>query len=97
MRYLVAAYNNDDVRSEMHVTTPDARDQLESERQWVKTFAFDNCSADAGAGDYICQFDMVTKVHADDPDTAMGEITVTVAPADRPGWYMAADAGCGGG
>jgi len=36
-------------------------------------------------------------VQADDPNTAMGEITVTVAPARRPGWYMSADAGCGGG
>jgi len=40
---------------------------------------------------------MVAKVQPGDPDTGMGEITVTVAPAQRPGWYMYADAGCGGG
>ena len=132
MRYLVAAYNAHDLASEMHVTTPDARTQLESERQWVNTFSFDNCQVDGTQGDYICTFDMVSMVPtpsastsadpapdntaADNtapdntaPDdtvvastdstgavTQMGEITVIVAPALRPGWYMYASEGCGG-
>jgi hypothetical protein len=109
MRYLVAAYNAHDLRSEMHVTTPDARTQLETERQWVNTFSFNNCQVDGTQGDYICQFDMASMVATASPGTgtaagntssatatAMGEITVLVAPADRPGWYMYGNMGCGG-
>jgi hypothetical protein len=113
MRYLVAAYNAHDMTAERHVTTPDARTQLESERQWVNTFSFDNCQVDGTQGDYVCTFDMVSMVptpsasaSADDTvidstdstgaATEMGEITVIVAPALRPGWYMYASEGCGG-
>jgi hypothetical protein len=127
MRYLVAAYNAHDMTAERHVTTPDARSQLESERQWVNTFSFDNCQVDGTQGDYVCTFDMVSMVPtpsasasadstaggsapdnattdgtvADSTDstgaaTEMGEITVIVAPALRPGWYMYASEGCGG-
>ena len=101
MRYLVAAYNAHDLTSEMHVTTPDARTQLEAERQWVNTFSFANCDVDGSQGDYICTFDMASKVApastGTDPAAAqMGEITVLVAPALRPGWYMYANMGCGG-
>jgi len=39
MRYLVDAYNAHDVTAEMHVTTPDSRTALETERQWVQTFS----------------------------------------------------------
>jgi hypothetical protein len=116
MRYLVAAYNRHDIAAEMHVTTPDSRAALETERQWVNTFSFDSCTPNAGAGDYTCQFDMVSMVPAPAaPDstaaaststdgtaavsipaaTEMGEITVIVAPAARPGWYMYASEGCG--
>jgi hypothetical protein len=119
MRYLVAAYNRHDIAAEMHVTTPDARTQLESERQWVNTFSFDNCAVDGTQGDYICTFDMTSMVPtaaagspdpvsptpdgtATDPGTVsipaaveMAEITVIVAPAARPGWYMYASEGCG--
>jgi hypothetical protein len=110
MRYLVAAYNRHDIAAEMHVTTPDSRSALEAERQWVNTFSFDNCTANPGSGDYTCQFDMVSMVPAAPaPDstaadsaavstpaaTQMGEITVIVAPAARPGWYMYASEGCG--
>jgi len=104
MRYLVAAYNAHDITSERHVTTPDSRASLEGERQWVNTFRFDHCDS-IGGSDYQCQFDMVSKVATGTTGTddfgndlqSMGEITVTVAPADRPGWYMAANLGCGGG
>jgi len=110
MRYLVAAYNRHDITAEMHVTTPDARTQLEAERQWVNTFRFDSCDVDGGQGDYVCMFDMVSMVPTPAADagsidgtqadanagTEMGEITVIVAPAARPGWYMYASEGCGG-
>jgi hypothetical protein len=104
MRYLVAAYNTHDIVAERHVTTPDSRDSLEQERQWVNTFRFDNCSP-SGASQYWCVFDMVSKVATQTTGSddfgndvqSMGEITVTVLPADRPGWYMAANQGCGGG
>jgi hypothetical protein len=117
MRYLVAAYNAHDLTAEKHVTTPDARTQLESERQWVNTFSFDNCQVDGTQGDYVCVFDMASMVPTPSAsaaaDTAtdgtatdstgstgaateMGEITVIVAPALRPGWYMYASEGCGG-
>lgn len=96
MRFLVAAYNDHDITAEMHVTTPDSRAQLEQERQWVKTFSFDNCSVNPGGGDYTCQFDIVTAVQPDDANVAMGEITVIAAPAARTGWYMYANYGCGG-
>jgi hypothetical protein len=107
MRYLVAAYNAHDIVSERHVTGPDARASLEGERKWVNTFRFDHCDS-AGGSQYWCVFDMVSKVAATTTTTvaggdnfgndlqSMGEITVLVAPAARPGWYMAGNLGCGG-
>ncbi len=105
MRYLVAAYNLHDLKAEMHVTTPDSRAALENERQWVNTFSFHSCTLNPAGGDYSCQFDMVSKVKTTDQGTdgfgadiqQMGEITVLVAPAQRPGWYMYYNEGCGGG
>ena len=106
MRYLVAAYNSHDIAAEMHVTTPDSRAALETERQWVNTFSFHSCTLNPGGGDYSCQFDMVSKVKTatnddfnpfgEDVVENMGEITVLVAPAQRPGWYMYFNEGCGG-
>jgi hypothetical protein len=98
MRYLVAAYNAHDLTAERHVTTPDSRDQLETERQWVNTFRFDSCTP--GVGDYSCTFDMVSMVASAAPSASsdasqMNEITVVVAPAKTPGWYMYANEGCG--
>jgi len=114
MRYLVDAYNAHDVTAEMHVTTPDSRTALETERQWVQTFSFHSCTPNTGAGDYSCRFDMTSMVpglaipSASATDTsasdafgstpaAMNEITVLVAPATRPGWYMYYNMGCGDG
>gem|GEM_PF-1338990 len=115
MRYLVDAYNARDLTAEMHVTTPDSRTALEGERQWVQTFSFHSCTANAGAGDYSCRFDMTSMVPglaipsaSASTDTSasdafanagatMNEITVLVAPATRPGWYMYYNMGCGDG
>jgi hypothetical protein len=103
MTYLVAAYNRHDIAAERHVTTPESRAALETERQWVNTFSFHSCTLNPGGGDYTCQFDMVSKVRTagETPDAfgqdveKMGEITVLVAPAARPGWYMYFNEGCG--
>jgi len=106
MRYLIAAYNSHNIAAEMHVTTPYSRAALETERQWVNTFSFHSCTLNPGGGDYSCQFDMVSKVKTttnedfnpfgQDVIENMGEITVLVAPAQRPGWYMYFNEGCGG-
>src|SRR5690348_11237417 len=109
MRYLVAAYNANNETNIRHVTTPDSRDQLETERQWVKAFRFRDCTPNAAPSwDYTCVLDIVTTmpgVHvqgvqaATDPsgNQIMDEVTVLVAPAARPGYYLEANEGCGGG
>jgi len=109
MRYLVAAYNANNETNIRHVTTPDSRDQFETERQWVKAFRFRDCTPNAAPSwDYTCVLDIVTTmpgVHvqgvqaATDPsgNQIMDEVTVLVAPAARPGYYLEANEGCGGG
>jgi len=105
MRYLVAAYNSSDETAIRHVTTPDSRTQFESERQWVQTFRFRDCTANGAPNwDYTCVLDIVATVPGVDPgiDPATGlpvmnEVTVLVAAAARPGYYLAANEGCGGG
>jgi hypothetical protein len=105
MQYLVAAYNTNNEVNIRHVTTPDSRDQFEAERQWVKAFRFRSCTANGSpTWDHTCVLDIVTtmsEVSATiDPATGaqvMNEVTVLVAPAERTGFYLAANEGCGGG
>ena len=104
MRYLVAAYNSGDETAVRHVTTPDSRTQFESERQWVKTFRFRDCTANGAPNwDYSCVFDIVALMPGVNPNVdettglvVMDEVTVLVAPAARTGYYLAANQGCGG-
>lgn len=104
MRYLVAAYNSGNETAIRHVTTPDSRNQFESERQWVKTFRFRDCTANGAPNwDYSCVFDIVTLMPGVNPNVdattglvVMDEVTVLVAPAARTGYYLAANEGCGG-
>ncbi|MDQ1486557.1 MAG: hypothetical protein QOJ62_2250, partial [Actinomycetota bacterium] len=102
MRYLVNAYNVGDERAIWHVTNPDSRAQFEAEREWVKTFRFRTCTRDQGAHTFTCIFDITKQTakalaSADlGNPTGMAEVTVTAAPADRPGWYLLANQGCGG-
>lgn len=104
MRYLVAAYNANNETNIRHVTTPGSRDQFEPERQWVKEFRFRSCTANgAPSWDYTCVLDIVSTMPgvqaATDPtgNQIMDEVTVLVAPAERPGYYLEANEGCGGG
>jgi hypothetical protein len=104
MRYLVAAYNSNNESNIRHVTTPDSREQFETERQWVKAFRFRACTPNgAPSWDYTCVLDIVTTMPgvqaATDPtgNQIMDEVTVLVAAAVRPGYYLAANEGCGGG
>ena len=112
MRYLVAAYNSGDEAAVRHVTSPSSREPFEAERQWVKSFAFRSCAANGAPNwDYTCVLDIAGRMPgvpdpATDPATgsmdpaslqAMNEVTVLVAPAATPGWYLEANEGCGGG
>ena len=104
MRYLAAAYNSGNEVAIRHVTTPDSRTQFESERQWVKTFRFRDCTANGTPNwDYSCVLNIVTLMPGVNPNidettglVVMDEVTVLVAPAARTGYYLAANEGCGG-
>lgn len=104
MRYLVAAYNSGDETAIRHVTTPDSRSQFESERQWVQTFRFRDCTANGAPNwDYNCVLDIVANVPGVSPNidattglVIMDEVAVLVAPAARTGYYLSANEGCGG-
>src|SRR5581483_11769467 len=107
MRYLIEAYNTNNETEIRHVTTPDSRQGFETERQWVKTFSFRECRPNgAPAWDYTCVFNIDTyqpSVPSPTPDPgsdaatvqAMNEVTVLVAAAARPGYYLEANEGCG--
>jgi hypothetical protein len=104
MRYLVAAYNANNETNIRHVTTPDSREQFEAERQWVKEFRFRDCTPNSAPNwDYTCVLDIATTMPgvqaATDPtgNEIMDEVTVLVAAAARPGYYLEANEGCGGG
>jgi predicted lipid-binding transport protein (Tim44 family) len=104
MRYLAAAYNSGDEAAIRHVTTPDSRSQFESERQWVKTFRFRDCTANgAPTWDYNCTLDIIANVPGVSPNidattglVVMDEVALLVAPAARTGYYVEANEGCGG-
>jgi hypothetical protein len=104
MRSLAAAYNSGNETAIRHVTTPDSRAQFETERQWVKTFRFRDCTANGAPNwDYGCVLDITAYAPGVTPNTdattgqvIMDEVTVLVAPAARTGYYLEANQGCGG-
>jgi hypothetical protein len=104
MRYLAGAYNSGDEAAIRHVTTPDSRTQFESERQWVQTFRFRECTANgAPAWDYTCVLDITAYVPGVNPNidattgvVVMDEVALLVGPAARTGYYVEANEGCGG-
>jgi hypothetical protein len=104
MRYLAAAYNSGNEVAIRHVTTPDSRTQFESERQWVQTFRFRDCTANgAPTWDYNCVLDITANVPGVPPNidattglVVMDEVALLVAPAARTGYYLESNEGCGG-
>jgi hypothetical protein len=86
MRYLTAAYNGNDLASLMHVTTPAARHNLLLMRATAPNLRLVGCAADAGSADYTCAFTHDFPVAS--RRSGHGQAHFTVAPADRPGWYM---------
>jgi hypothetical protein len=93
MRYLAAAYNRDDLAALMHVTTPAARHNLLAMRPNATNLQLVGCTANAGRGDYLCGFTHGYPTAAD--HAGPGQAHFTVAPADRPGWYMTVLNDCG--
>jgi hypothetical protein len=86
MRYLAAAYNHNDLVALKHVTTPQARTALQAMRANAPNLQLVGCSANAGRGDYTCAFTHDFTVASN--RSGHGHAHFTVAPADRPGWYM---------
>jgi hypothetical protein len=86
MRYLSAAYNRNDLAALKHVTTPEARTNLQFMRPNADNLRLVGCTANAGRGDYTCSFshDFPAASHR----SGHGQAHFTVAPADRVGWYM---------
>ena len=86
MRYLATAYNRNDLVALQHVTTPVARNNLLLMRRNASNLQLVGCTANAARGDYTCAFthDFPAATHR----SGHGQAHFTVAPADRPGWYM---------
>jgi hypothetical protein len=86
MRYLADAYNRNDLLALGHVTTPVARVNLVAMRRTAVNLKLVGCTANAARGDYTCAFthDFPAATHR----SGHGQAHFTVAPADRPGWYM---------
>jgi hypothetical protein len=93
MRYLAGAYNRDDLAALMHVTTPAARHNLLAMRADATDLRLVGCTASPGRGDYLCGFTHGSPAAAH--QAGRGQAHFTVAPADRPGWYMTVLNDCG--
>lgn len=85
MRYLAAAYNRGDDAALKKVTTPSARAALNDMRALAPRMHLTECNRDMDAM-IFCEF-----AH-DYPKGSklrgQGHAHVSVAPADKPGWYM---------
>jgi hypothetical protein len=93
MRYLAGAYNRNDLAALMHVTTPAARHNLLAMRADASDLRLVGCTANPGRGDYLCGFTHGYPAAAH--QASRGQAHFTVAPADRPGWYMTVLNDCG--
>ena len=93
MRYLAGAYNRNDLAALMHVTTPAARHNLLAMRANASDLRLVGCTANPGRGDYLCGFAHGYPAAAH--QASRGQAHFTVAPADRPGWYMTVLNDCG--
>jgi hypothetical protein len=94
MRFLVTAYNHHDLAALKKVTTASARQALEEMRAQATDLRLRSCAFRPYQGDYECTFShgFPAAFHRTD----RGHATFTVAPADRPGWYMTVLEDCGG-
>jgi hypothetical protein len=93
MRYLAGAYNRNDLAALMHVTTPAARHNLLAMRADATDLRLVGCTANSDRGDYLCGFTHGYPAAAH--QASRGQAHFTVAPADRPGWYMTVLNDCG--
>jgi hypothetical protein len=86
MRYLAAAYNRNDLAALKHVTTPEARNNLQFMRPNADNLRLVGCTANAGRGDFLCGF--THGFPAATHHAGTGQAHFTAAPADKIGWYM---------
>jgi hypothetical protein len=85
MRYLTAAYNRNDQAALRKVTNEIARSALLRLRDEATNLRLQSCTRNR-SGDYTCEFRHDFPAHRH--RTGHGHATFTVAPADKPGWYM---------
>ncbi|HUR12868.1 MAG TPA: hypothetical protein VM097_00095 [Mycobacteriales bacterium] len=103
MSYLADAWNRHDLVSLKRVTTPSAREALESMRVEAVNLQLDHCEYNKYRKDYGCSFTHdfpsgysgrdhgIGYRQTDKPGTAL----FTVGPARRSGWYMTVLEECG--
>jgi hypothetical protein len=86
MRYLTAAYNDNDLVALGHVTTPVARVNLVAMHRTAVNLRLVGCTAQPARGDYLCSFthDYPAAMHL----SGHGNAHFIAAPADKHGWYM---------
>ena len=86
MRYLTAAYNDNDLAALGHVTTPVARVNLVAMHRTAVNLRLVGCTAQPARGDYLCSFthDYPAAMHL----SGHGNAHFIAAPADKHGWYM---------
>jgi hypothetical protein len=85
MRYLTAAWNRNDYVALCHVTTADARGQLNGMHTEATNLRLNHCTKQP-AGDYQCYFDHDFPASRHKKGT--GHSNFLVGPARAPGWYM---------
>jgi hypothetical protein len=95
MTYLASAWNRGDTADLMHVTTPDARAELDSMSKLEVDLRLDHCSPRPGMGDYLCYFDHDVTTASSGIQPGSSQAVYLVAPALKPGWYMTLVQHCG--
>ncbi len=91
MRYLAIAWNHNDLVELCHVTTADARGQLNGMHTEAINLRLNHCERQP-AGDYQCFFDHDFPASRHKHGTGHSEFLV--GPANRPGWYMTVFESC---
>jgi hypothetical protein len=100
MVYLSAAWNKGNVQELDYVTDQNGRQEMDSMAAQMVNLKFKNCSANP-TGDYTCYFshDIApsdsSTTYPNPENYPPGEAVFTVAPAERPGWYLTEVIHCG--